>query len=129
MLDLQERSNERVFEPLAKPLLPRLTILIAETAEAFNIAPGEMFARRFRSRVDARHVVMWVMRTRWKPQPSFPEIGETLGYDHTSILSAVRRIDHEIILGSELGKIALKIGGPANVVRPESGVNESCLSG
>lgn len=108
--------------PRAKYLPPRLVKLIADAAEAFNLEPADVLARskgsRLKSRVDARHIVMWAVRETWQPQPSLHETGTLLGgYDHTTVMSAVRRIAREISKESPLGRLALKIAGAPPLLR------------
>jgi len=95
---------------------PRLETLIHDVAERFYLEPNDITEQnRSKSPTAARHVVMWVIRKTWSPQPSLPEIGVMLDRDHTTVISAVRRIDREISRGTDIGQIALKIGGLATV--------------
>lgn len=109
----------RPIAPRAKYLPPRLVKLIADAAEAFNLEPADVIERsRLKSRVAARHVVMWAVRNTWQPQPSLHETGTLLGgYDHTTVMSAVRRIAREISKESPLGRLALKIAGAPPLLR------------
>jgi chromosomal replication initiation ATPase DnaA len=102
----------------AKYLPPRFMVLVRNTADAFSISPEDVLVHsRSKSRTNARHIVMWAMRKIWTPQPSFPEIGKMFDRDHTTIMAAVKRIDHEITCGSSLGQLALKLTTPVPVMR------------
>lgn len=94
----------------AKHLPSKLTTLISTAADAFHMTPALVLGNsRCRSETRARHVVMWIMRRRWSPTLSFPEIGKLLGYHHTTVMSGVARIDKEIEKRSETGLIALRL--------------------
>lgn len=55
--------------------------------------------------VEARQVAMWVMRQLFKT--SFPMLGLIFGKrDHTTAMSACRRIARQVELGSALGQLA-----------------------
>ena len=106
---------------------PRLTTLVAAVADIFGIAPEEVLGRsRLKSHAGARHVVVWVIRKTWIPTPSTPEIGRFFGLDHTTVLTAVKKIDSEIARGTEIGKIAMRFGPAAPVLRLMIAADDAC---
>ncbi len=50
--------------------------------------------RRSKSLDEARAITAWVLRQRFGF--SYPELGKFLGRDHTSIISAVKRVEREL---------------------------------
>lgn len=57
----------------------------------FGVTADQVLSgRRDRIFVDARHVAMWLMRDAGR---SFPEIGNELGVDHSTVMNGVRRVD------------------------------------
>lgn len=57
----------------------------------------------------ARHVAMWLYRFVYRPQPSFLEIGASMGFDHGSVMRGVNRVSYEVNQGTEIGNRALAI--------------------
>lgn len=89
---------------------PRMARLLDQVAEKFHLFPVDVFERtRRRTRLNARHVTMWVMRKTWFPRPTYPEMQETFGFDHTTIISAVEHIDREVAKHTQLGQAAMEI--------------------
>jgi hypothetical protein len=63
---------------------------------------------RHKSIAAARHVAMWVTRKRYAM--SFPDIGAVFGgRDHTSAMSACRRVEKNIRDGKPFGLVALRL--------------------
>lgn len=92
---------------------PRFVELVGRVAVAFNVTAEELLDKsHFKSRAAARHVVMWLIRKTWSPQPSFPEIGMMFKRDHTSVMHGVDRINKEIASKSDVGQIALRFAEP-----------------
>jgi chromosomal replication initiator protein len=61
-------------------------------ANFFGITSDEIMSRSRRQRIAmARHVTFYIMRR--VGMCSYPQIGKAFGYDHTTILSAVDRIE------------------------------------
>jgi chromosomal replication initiation ATPase DnaA len=116
-----ELSTEPISGELLEPLRPKplgspLAELVEETAAAFRVSSAEVLSRDRHSTIaDARHVVAWRIRKQWGW--SFPHIGKVLALDHTTIMSAVRKIDREIANGSGLGAAALSLYRPVVVRR------------
>lgn len=105
---------------------PRLTgsldDIVAAAALAFDIdradvRPVGTRPRRFKTHSAARHVAMWcaLRRAGWPPL-SLPTVGRWFGgFDHTSVLHAVRRIDRAVAEGTDLGAVALQVAEAAGV--------------
>ena len=110
-------------ENLEKRQPSRLEKLVNDAAEAFGVPVADVLThKRTKSRAAARNVVMWAVRTTWPIKPSYPEVGAMLGgYDHTTVITATKRIEAEIAKGSEIGRIALRITAPATVIRLVAG--------
>lgn len=123
-----DESVEPSVEPAPTPETPqqratRLETLVNDVAAAFCVLPADVLThKRTKSRAAARNVVMWAIRTTWASKPSSPEIAEMLGgYDHTTILTATKRIEAEIAKGSVIGQIALRVTAPAPLIRLVAG--------
>lgn len=43
--------------------------------------------------IPVRHLLMWELRYKLAPQPTFPEIGLVFKRDHTSVLHAVKKVE------------------------------------
>ena len=57
----------------------------------FGVSADDVLGgRRDRVFVDARHVAMWLMRD---ADRSYPEIGNELGVDHTTVMNGVKRVE------------------------------------
>lgn len=68
----------------------------AERAGAFyGLTADEVLAKdRSKSRFEARAITAWVLRCRFGF--SYPELGRFLGRDHTTIMSAIQRVEREL---------------------------------
>lgn len=98
--------------PPAPEHSPEFLALVDQVAAAFGVSSADVIGnRRFKTRVAARHVVMWIIRKTWMPEPSLPEIGMMFKRDHTTVMVAVRRIDGEIANESDIGRITLRLIG------------------
>lgn len=61
-------------------------------AESFGVTANAIMGKSRVSRVaDARHVLAWVLRMSYRM--TYPEIGTILDRDHTTIISAVRKVE------------------------------------
>ena len=70
---------------------PELTV--ERVSAELGVTVGDILSRtRLRHVAHARAVVAWVLR---QHELSFPAIGRLLGRDHTSIMTAVRKIEGE----------------------------------
>ena len=70
--------------------------IILETAIKHGVTEAEILGPcRTKKYVDARHEAMWRARQE-RPDLSLPQIGNAFRRDHTSILSAVRKMDKKI---------------------------------
>jgi hypothetical protein len=75
---------------------PLKAYIIRRSAELGYNFDHTMKRSRKREIVDVRHLIMWEIKRLVKPSISYPELGRLFGgYDHTSCLSAVRRIDRK----------------------------------
>ena len=75
---------------------PLKAYIIRRSAELGYDFNHTMKRSRKREIVDVRHLIMWEIKRLVKPEISYPELGRLFGgYDHTSCLSAVRRIDRK----------------------------------
>jgi hypothetical protein len=75
---------------------PLKAYIIRRSAELGYNFDHTMKRSRKREIVDVRHLIMWEIKRLVKPEISYPELGRLFGgYDHTSCLSAVRRIDRK----------------------------------
>ena len=93
------KSHEQVLKdivsedvPLPSHLIPGEVnnLIIRAVAEKHGVPPWEIFGRnRRREVIKARFEVMYIMRT--KAYRTFPQIGKTLGFDHTSVIHGCRR--------------------------------------
>ena len=74
-----------------------LKAYIKRRAAQLGFTYGEMITRgRERDRIEAKHLIMWEIKRIVKPDASFPEIGRLFGgMDHTSVMSAVKKIDRQ----------------------------------
>lgn len=69
----------------------RVEEVIAATAAAFGIAASDLLGKdRSKSIKEARLVACYVARR--CTRLSYPELGRAFGRDHTTVLSAVRRV-------------------------------------
>jgi len=69
----------------------RITQLVAEQ---YGLDARHVLGRdRHRSVAEARLVLSWLCRNGTEPQWSYPEIGRALGRDHTTIMSACKKVD------------------------------------
>lgn len=107
--------NQAKLVPLPSP---RLSMLVRDVSVACCTEIADILGRsHHKSHAAARHIAMWIARTRWLPQPSFPELGREFHRDHSTIMSAVDRIEEEIAKNTELGCLALRIAGSLTTVR------------
>lgn len=66
----------------------------AELGFTFEEITGPKRARKY---VEPRHLIMWEVKTKLRPEISYPELGRLFGgRDHTSALWAVRRIQEKM---------------------------------
>lgn len=65
--------------------------LIREAADLYGVAPVDIVGgKRTHAVSKARHAAAWLLR---RTGMSYPEIGRSIGCDHTSALYACRKID------------------------------------
>lgn len=102
-------------DPLATPTTRRV---ITAVAERFGVTVDHVLSRdRHTSTALARMVSLYVLREHRVPRPSFPELGRDFGIDHTTALSACRRIlkrlgEDCISDAIEAGRVALTTETP-----------------
>lgn len=67
------------------------TRVIATAGHHFSVSADDITGPgRSHDIVDARHVAAWLLReSGW----SFPQIGEAMGKDHTTVMHGVKRVD------------------------------------
>lgn len=96
------KLNDFWLESYVEPKKPVRDILL-ETLEMFPGVTIENIKSRRRSRkiVDARHVCMYEIFIQ-RPDLSYPAIGRILGFDHTSIMFGVRKV--QALRGDEEAK-------------------------
>ncbi len=74
-------------------------LAIVTTAAAFGIDPDDILAfDRSKSIARARHAVCYVLRKRF--DLSYPEIGEIMNRDHSTIMNSVQRAD-DLMMSNE----------------------------
>jgi len=84
--------NEFVEEPFRKP---RRGEVVTMVANFFGLTVDDIMSRSRRQRIAmARHVTFYIMRNVGKC--SYPQIGKAFDYDHSTVLSAVDRIERLI---------------------------------
>jgi len=90
---------------------------MAFEVERSAVRPIKTPMRRFKAHSAARHVAMWCAFHRaGRPPLSICAIGKWFGgFDHTSVIYALRRIDREIDEGSPLGIKAMEVAEAAGV--------------
>ena len=88
---------------------PRFDALLRHASELWNCPQKQILARdRHKTVTQARHAAQWVIRQTWGK--SLPELGRMFeNRDHTTALSAIRRIAGEVAKGTELGAMALEL--------------------
>lgn len=87
--------NDWRIELLARSS-PLKAYIIRRSAELGYDFDHTMKRSRKREIVNVRHLIMWEIKRLVKPSISYPELGRLFGgYDHTSCLSAVRRMDRK----------------------------------
>ncbi|MDH2092647.1 hypothetical protein N5K21_28520 [Rhizobium pusense] len=68
-----------------------IKIRAAEFGMTFEDIIGPKRSRKY---VEPRHLIMWEVKTKLRPEMSYPELGRLFGgRDHSSALFAVRKID------------------------------------
>lgn len=71
-----------------------IKIRAAEFGMTFEDIIGPKRSRKY---VEPRHLIMWEVKTKLRPEMSYPELGRLFGgRDHTSALWAVRRIQEKM---------------------------------
>lgn len=89
---------------------PKFSLLIERVSRAFDVTPTNVLSEwRGQTIARARHAAMWIMRKTWSPEPSYPDLGRLFARDHTSIMSAVRKVDKEIAAGTAFGLTVLTL--------------------
>lgn len=87
MNELQQEIEDRLE---GRPLV--INAIIASAALAFGLTPADLLSRdRHKSIAEARCCVCFVARQ--CTRMSYPQIGKALGRDHTSVMSAVKRVE------------------------------------
>jgi len=70
--------------------------VIVHVARHYDLTPTDLVGPdRRRLPTEARHVAAWILRYSGR---TFPEIGQALGRDHSSIMAAVERIARDELL-------------------------------
>lgn len=99
----REGSKTQWRRPVANPMLPR--IALETTSRIFEVSEEELQSRSLLPElVDIRHVAMYVCRS-FSPTPSYPCIARAFNRDHTSIISAVHRVEQN----EELQRMAMRV--------------------
>lgn len=77
------------------PNRPRMLAIQATVAGRFQVTLDALCSeRRDRKLVDPRHAAMWICRQR--ANYTFPEIARAFARHHTTVISAVERVDRLI---------------------------------
>lgn len=98
--------------------------LLVDVAVRCNVTVSDILGpRRFGTVVAARHVAMWVARKWWAH--SYPELGRMFArptfsgewqeVDHSTVMSAIARVNREIAKRSQIGIIALELHDPSTL--------------
>lgn len=68
---------------------------LARASALYGLTGDEVLEhRRGKSHDEARAITAWALRQRFGF--SYPELGRYLGRDHTTVISAVRRVEREL---------------------------------
>jgi len=68
--------------------------VVRAVAAAFHFAPGDLLGHaRTKQLTYARHIAMWIARN--EIGASFPELGRAFKRDHTTIVSAVQKVERD----------------------------------
>ena len=100
--ELAERLLGPDRDPSPEPTPCTIEEIVEVTAARFGVAPADILARDRRPTVaSARKLAMYLARA--LTDHSLPEIGRAFGgRDHSTVLSAIRRVEREITADSEL---------------------------
>ena len=65
--------------------------IITAVCDEFGVGGADILGtRRFRTVAEARLLCYWLLRTRTRM--SFPEIGQTMGRDHGTVMNGIRSV-------------------------------------
>jgi chromosomal replication initiation ATPase DnaA len=77
----------------------------------FSVTADDVLSgKRDRVHVDARHVAMWLMRDAGR---SYPEIGNEIGVDHSTVMNGVKRVEGDERLLATACEIRAALTGEA----------------
>ena len=79
----------------AVPVTERLALISAAGAAYGLDATALLSTSREANTTEARHVAMWLLR---QTGMSYPQIGKTFGRDHTTVMSAIRRVNESPVM-------------------------------
>src|SRR6185369_5705922 len=87
--------------------------VVSAIARHLSLDPADLNGvGHHKTTVLGRHVAMYVLREHQRPKPSFPELEREFGRDHTTIISAVRRIA-KLAPEDELVRELIEVGARA----------------
>lgn len=88
---LRSLAIQREIHLATEPVVPVMQVIIGAVAMAFGLAPAEITGRsRMGSVTEARCIVCYVARR--CTRMSYPQIGIAIDRDHTTVMSAVKRV-------------------------------------
>lgn len=87
--------------PADEPKSARIEKVILAVCDKYNISKETILGKkRTNNIVTARHVCMYALRE--AVDMTFKDIGEVFSCDHTSVMSATRKIERERAAGSRI---------------------------
>lgn len=103
------RAPERRAAMISVPTCASIRLAVCEVYGVLDAALTEKL--RTKTIAEARHVAVWFMRMFLKM--SYPELGREIRRDHTSVISAIHRIDRELqkrpLLCARMASVADKL--------------------
>jgi chromosomal replication initiation ATPase DnaA len=87
------RRRKRRTDPTTSPLRRRALRFAQLVGDEFDVATDDMLSQlRYRELALPRMVLFWLCRESTSPQWSYPGIGHALARDHTTVMSACRKV-------------------------------------
>jgi hypothetical protein len=86
-----------------------MTEVVSRVCKQFSVSSADLLgARRHAHIAQARHVLAWLLRERGL---SYPAIGKAMNKDHTTIMSAVRKVDAERAKSEAVARVLDEMNG------------------
>ena len=90
--------------------VPRLATILLATSQVTGVSMAELKGTsRLRNICGARQIYFWIAR-HYTPA-SFPQIGHSLGKDHTTVVHGVRKITHRLFAYQDAIDAIKKLAG------------------